>query len=745
MKRRRYMVSGAVQGVGFRPLVYRLACEINLGGWVKNTPEGVLMELEGEAFKLDDFEGRLDSELPPAALISDFKAEDVGVTGEEGFEILESGKDSLASVPMLADMAVCKDCLREMRSHKDRRYCYPFITCTNCGPRYTIMTGLPYDRPQTTMKDFSLCVKCTKEYMNLLDRRFHAQPVACSDCGPHLYLADADGEVLSRRDEALLMAAEAIKDGKIVAIKGIGGFHLVCNACDEGVVAELRRRKHRPVKPFAVMTASVDEAEKYCFVSDLEADLLGSMQAPIVLLKVKDEGWLAGGIAPGNPYLGVMLPYAPLHHLLMDELGFPIVATSGNRAGEPICTDENEAISRLEGIADLFLAHNRPIAHRCEDSIVRIMGDRAVMLRRARGYAPLPLSYKAQEGSADSLVVLAAGSHLKNTVAISIKNQVIVGPHVGDLDTEQAIEGHEDSINTLCGIYGVVPEVAVFDAHPDYYSSKRAMKQEYVQKKSVQHHYAHALACMLDNQYDGECLAIVWDGTGYGDDGNVWGGEFLKIAHDGYERVGHMHPFLLPGGDAAAKEPWRVAVSLLAEAGEEMEVFDTFDTLEGKNISFVRQMLDKRINCPVSTSAGRLFDGVSSLLGICHENSFEGEAAMGLEFIADPEEVGVYPYLIEDNILDWRPIVRNIAVDDAPVAATKFHNTLVDAGVRMAKRFGIGKVLLTGGCFQNKLLLEGFIERLDGEGMEPMWHRNIPPNDGGISAGQIYAAIRGVN
>ncbi len=767
--RQRIIVTGAVQGVGFRPFVYRIACEQNLAGWVQNTPEGVIIEVEGEEAALTRFDQTLKNDLPPVASIRSLNVEVIPPEQATEFEIIHSDTAQNPSATVLADLALCEDCLREMNDPTDRRYRYPFITCTNCGPRFTIMAGLPYDRPQTSMAAFPLCDKCTEEYENPLDRRFHAQPLACPDCGPQLALRDADGAVVAEKESALQRSAAAIREGKILAMKGLGGFHLVCDARNEDAVRQLRERKYRPAKPFAVMVPSLEAAQAICEVSETEAGLLASAQAPIVLLQrkpspLRGEGWVRGGrspkvdidcpselsppspnplpageralsaladdVAPGNPNLGVMLPYTPLHHLLMQELQCPVVATSGNRASEPICTDENEALERLSGIADLFLIHNRPIVHRADDSIVRVMGGRPVMLRRGRGYAPMPFFI---EDSTDKNI-LAAGGHLKNTVALAVGGQIVASPHIGDLDTPEACRGHEQAIDTLCDLYRTQPDLVVHDLHPDYMSTKMA-QERFAQCEPVQHHYAHALACMADNRLEGGALAVVWDGTGYGTDGTIWGGEFLTITEDGFERTAHLLPFPLPGGDAAAKEPQRTALGMLFAMGRS-------DAWEGENKDLLLQTLNKNINCPLTSSAGRLFDGAAALLGLCQKNTFEGQAAMALEFSATTETEDIYPYEISGNVIDWRPMIAALMEDNKALAPTKFHNTLAAIITDIAKRSGQKKTLLTGGCFQNKTLLEKTITRLYDAGLEPYWHRDIPPNDGGLAVGQIIAATK---
>jgi hydrogenase maturation protein HypF len=743
-ERVRIDVSGTVQGIGFRPHIYRLACDLGLGGWVRNTPEGASMEIEGAPEKIEAFRKLLHSSLPPAAAIYSCQEEKISPGNENKFTIISSSFGTKSTVPVLTDLALCQDCLREINDPQDRRYRYPFITCTNCGPRFTIMTGLPYDRPQTTMSGFTLCAKCTEEYANPLNRRFHAQPLACPECGPQLSLLDSSGKVLAEKDEALLKTSEAIRSGFIVALKGLGGFQIICNAHNEVAIQKLRDRKLRPAKPFALMMRDVNEAKNYCYISDVEAELLESPQAPIVIVKAKENNGLARAIAPGNPTLGVMLPYTPLHHLLMGELRVPLIATSGNRGGEPICTAENEALERLNGIVDIFLVHNRPIAHRSDDSIVKVMNGKPVVLRRARGYAPLPLYMANKNDGRSNPVILAGGAHLKNTVALAVGAQIIPSPHIGDLDTPEARDGFDAAVNTLCSLYDAKPEIIAHDKHPEYYSTAVAKSWKGVQKIAVQHHYAHALSCMIDNNLEGPCLAIVWDGAGYGDDGTIWGGEFLRITKDSYERTGHLHPFRLPGGDKAAMEPWRVAVSLLYEAGEPLDCICNLPGISANKIDKIVQMLDKNINSPVTTSMGRLFDGISALKGLCMINTFEAEAAMALEHAAINDTEETYTFDISGNILDWRPAIKEIIQEKPPLAAAKFQNSLAKAAVNMAKNSGERQLLLSGGCFQNSCLLEKVAGLAADEGLEPFWHNRLPPGDGGLSAGQVLAAMKNI-
>jgi hydrogenase maturation protein HypF len=640
---------------------------------------------------------------------------------------------------MQPDLAVCTDCLREMNDPADRRYRYPFINCSQCGPRFSIITALPYDRPNTTMAGFEMCHTCRTEYDNLEDRRHHAQPIACPNCGPQLELRNATGKTDTRGDEALQWAAQAVRDGRILALKGLGGFHLICDARNGDAVAELRRRKHRPVKPFAVIYPSLQAAEDDCLVMPEEESLLSSAQAPIVLIRKKKTPALTeDGVAPGNPYLGVMLPCTPLHHLLMSALGFPVVATSGNRANEPVCIDEDEAVETLKDIADLFLVHDRPISGRCDDSIVRVMAGREILLRRARGYAPLPVMVSHPF----SAPVLALGGHLKNTVALAVGDRVFLSPHIGDLDTPEACAAHREAADLLCRLYKVKPENIVHDLHPDYRSTQMA-EERGGNTIAVQHHHAHALACMAENRVQPPCLAVTWDGTGYGTDSSVWGGEFLALNPGGFERALHFLPFPLPGGDAAVLDPKRAALGILY-ALEGDRAFSRDIGLPGEDGWLMKAALTKDINCPLASSVGRIFDAIAALTGICTENGFEGQAAMALEFAADSEVTEVYEFEIEDSIIDWRPMLRSVLQDiesgiTPGAVSAKFHTTLAAIIVAAAKSVGEETVLLTGGCFQNALLLEYAVDRLELAGFKVCTHQQIPPNDGGLALGQIMA------
>ena len=757
-ERLKVIVRGAVQGVGFRPFVYRLASELTLKGWVSNSSQGVFVELEGPRAALDEFSIRLRKEKPPRAIIQSLESSFLDAIGYSGFEIRESETAGDKSALILPDIATCVDCLREVFDSTNRRFRYPFTNCTNCGPRFSIIEALPYDRANTSMKKFMMCPDCEREYHDPLDRRFHAQPNACPKCGPQLKLWDENGATISEQDNALRRAVDAIRSGKIVALKGIGGFQLIADARNEGAVAQLRDRKHREEKPFALMHPALDTVRADCEVSSLEERLLLSPESPIVLLSAirnrrqsgSDQSVIATSIAPSNPNLGVMLPYTPLHHLLMSELNFPVVATSGNLSDEPICIDEYEALERLHGIADLFLVHNRPIVRHVDDSIVRVMCGREIVLRRARGYAPLPITIKSKIVNREPGIVLAVGAHLKNTVALKIDNNIFISQHIGDLETKQAYTAFLRAVVDLPRLYGAKVDIVACDTHPEYLSTKFASELT-PPKIPVQHHWAHIAACMAENEIEAPALGVSWDGTGYGLDASIWGGEFLLAVKNGsFERVAHLRQFRLPGGDQAVKEPRRSALGVLHELlGEKVWDEDLIRSVFGNNeLSILRTMVEKNLNAPVTSSAGRLFDAVSALIGLRQRASFEGQAAMELEFSADVDLRDAYPFTLTEKIpmvIDWEPAIRGALGDiksggSRGAISAKFHNMLVQSIVTVAQRIGEPTVVLSGGCFQNRLLIERAIERLREENFLPAWHQRIPPNDGGIALGQAAAA-----
>lgn len=803
-KRRRYRrsivrlrlaVYGTVQGVGFRPFTYSLAVSLGLTGWVRNTPRGVLMELEGRRASIDTFRRRLEREQPAACQIVRTTATDLDPVGWAAFEIKESRGRGSKLAPIVPDLATCKACLDEIFDPHNRRYRYPFTNCTHCGPRFSILQDLPYDRGNTSMKAFRMCARCQAEFDDPANRRFHAQPNACPECGPHLELWNRDGDVIATNYDAIQYAADVVRNGMILAVKGIGGFHLFADARNDNAVQLLRQRKRRPEKPFAVMFPKLAAARAYGEISTAAARLLQSPQAPIVLLRrlravspqdaVDAQHPLSQWVAPGNPYIGAVLPYSPLHHLLMAEsgtywaasaknnpsadgrrrepqvgmrraaLGFPVIATSGNAADEVICVDEVDALQRLGNIADRFLVHNRPIIHHADDSIVQVVLGRPQILRRARGYAPAPIHVRSPLTPA-----VAVGAHLKSTVAISVGNTVIMSQHLGDLDTVATYQAFSRTTNELCRLYDFRPSVMIADKHPDYASTRYA-RQGGLPVVTVQHHVAHVCACMAEHDVRFPVLGVAWDGTGFGDDGTIWGGEFLTVTNSSYARFAAIRPFPLPGGDQAAKEPRRAAVGLLYEyLGE--AIFDRTDlpvipSLSAAERRLFRSMLGKKINTHYTSSVGRLFDAVAAIVGLRQYVEFEGQAAMDLEFASlDHRTTKSYRVLLTPAPdgdsgprwhLDFAPMVNDLLADVenaalVPEIAAKFHNGLINGLVEVARRSGYERIVLTGGCFQNRRLLEGAVRRLRKLGLQPYWHQRIPTNDGGIAFGQIIAAAR---
>ncbi len=765
-------IRGAVQGVGFRPCVYRLATAMGLSGWVRNTTGGVVIEVEGPEESLERFQVRLRAELPPRAALTSLESHFRDAEGSESFEIVASEDDGEESPFVLPDIAVCPDCIAEIFDPANRRYHYPFTNCTNCGPRYTIIAGIPYDRASTTMNRFTMCDRCQAEYDDPADRRFHAQPNACPDCGPQLSLRDVSGIILAERAAALEMAVEGLLAGLIVAVKGVGGYHLMVDASSESGIAELRHRKHREEKPLALIYPSLAEVQRDCRVTAPEERILSGPETPIVLLdrldKIEAGRPLATSIAPGSPLLGVMLPGTPLHHLLLNRIGRPLVATSGNLASEPICIDDDEATTRLAGVADLFLMNDRPILRQVDDSIVRLIAGRVAILRRARGYAPLPI-----EAGQPTPPVLATGAHLKNTIALTCGEQIILSQHIGDLESAEAAQAFDRTLQSLENLYRTEPVLVAHDAHPDYYPTIRA-RQSGLPLLAVQHHHAHILSCMADNGLDGAVLGIAWDGTGFGGDGTIWGGEFLRVDERGYTRVAHWRTFPLPGGEHAIREPRRAAIGLLHEIDRSissswLDLPPTHQFGERER-EIIESMLARSINSPRTSSVGRLFDAVAAILGIRQVSRFEGQAALELEYsMSGIETDDSYPVHIllhaseelstravrdpekressRTMVLDWEPMIIEIVADLARrvqigFIATKFHNTLVESLVTIAGLAGEPRICLSGGCFQNRYLVERSIRRLRDEGYHVYWHQRVPPHDGGIALGQAVAAAR---
>lgn len=753
----RLELQGAVQGVGFRPFVYQLATRMGLTGWVRNTGRGVVIEVEGQRTTLEKFLDRLDPEKPSAARIHNFDRVSVRPENDTQFKIVSSVPEQNANAWILPDLATCAECRKEIVDPNDRRYRYPFANCTQCGPRYSILQSLPYDRPHTSMSLFNMCDLCQAEYENPEDRRFHAEPNACPQCGPHMEFWMPDGHRVASHTQALETGVVALKNKEIIAVKGLGGFHLMVDARGPDCVSRLRKVKHRSEKPFATMFPSLEMVKAVCELSVLEEELLCSSQAPIVLLKKRSNAvFIPENLAPRNRYLGVMLPYTPLHHILIQELGFPIVATSGNISEETLCTDNHEAVKRLSSMVDGFLVHNRDIVHPVDDSVVRVMVGRVTVLRRARGYAPLPLPLA---DSKEDSVVLAVGGHMKNTIAVSNGDHVVPSPHIGDLESVQSFDTFKSTIEQFKQLYPARPSMVACDAHPDYASTRYAETAE-VPQMHIQHHYAHVLSCMADNQLASPVLGVAWDGIGYGEDGSLWGGEFLLVHEEGFQRVGSLRPFPLPGSSQAIREPRRSALGLLYEVyGEavcdrtEWAPVRTFSLQERKVLN---RMLEQQINSPMTSSVGRLFDAVAALLDIRQIITYEGQAAMELEPDVIESELlhssgTSYPFHVQQQetigIIDWEPMLKALLEDlnrNVPgnIVSVKFHNTMVEMIVAVAHQVGEKQVALTGGCFQNRYLTERAVFRLHEEGFEPNWHHQIPPNDGGISVGQIVGARR---
>lgn len=750
-KRVRIFITGVVQGVGFRPFIYRLAKKYDLTGFINNSSQGVFIEAEGDQNRIDQFITDIKTEKPEHAFIQNQECTFIEPAGYTEFIIQHSSETGEKTAMILPDIATCPDCLREIFDPENRRYLYPFTNCTHCGPRFTIIESLPYDRPNTTMRLFPMCEACKKEYTDPENRRFHAQPNACPVCGPHVVFRNPDGNILSERHEAVEAAAGAIRNGKIVAVKGIGGFHLMADARNGDAVRELRKRKQREEKPFALMASRMTWIETCCDVTEQEQRLLKSPQSPIVLLRKNARiSELSDDIAPGNPYLGIMLPYSPLHHILMKMLDIPVVATSGNLSDEPICIDERDALARLNGIADYFLAHNRPIVRHVDDSIVRTIMNREMIMRRARGYAPLPIILDTKEKTTET--VLAVGAHLKNTVAVNQAGRCFISQHIGDLDTVQSGEAFEKVIGDLRMMYDLKPSVVVSDLHPDYASTRFASVYP-AKYMRLQHHVAHTLSCMSENDLEPPVLGVSWDGTGYGDDGTVWGGEFLLIGEHDYRRIAYFRPFMLPGGDHAVREPRRSALGIFYEMfGRNLNKIESpsVQSFSSSELSAIETMLVRRLNSVYTSSAGRLFDAAASLIGLRQKCRYEGQAAMELEFISGVTESS-YPFQLNEVngciIIDWKPMIKQMMTEyndggNQNRIASLFHRTLTNIILSVAKKLNIKTVALSGGCFQNRLLLESAINQLQNNGFKPFWHQRIPTNDGGISLGQLTAGIK---
>ncbi|HSS20533.1 MAG TPA: carbamoyltransferase HypF [Pyrinomonadaceae bacterium] len=736
------LIRGIVQGVGFRPFVYTQASRLALRGRVRNNSSGVVIEVEGEPDDIEVFVSQLRSNPPPLSAIESLECNHhLAPVAYSDFAILESSDETESSpagrfVPVSADLATCADCLRELFDPHDRRYKYPFINCTNCGPRFTIVEDIPYDRARTTMCEFAMCAACLSEYQDPLNRRFHAEPIACPACGPQISID-------------LAVARNLLSNGKILAIKGIGGFHLACDGLNRAAVERLRERKYREDKPFALMAASVAQIRGYCQVSFEEEKLLLSEQRPIVLLERKPGCQIPEAVAPGITTLGFMLPYTPLHHLLLEDFAGPLVMTSGNVSDEPICFADAEARQRLSPIADEFLLHDRRIHMRTDDSVARVHDGRAMMLRRARGYAPAPIrtAFKFDRQ------VLACGAELKNTFCFGRDQHAFVSPHIGNLENLETLRSYIEGIEHFKHLFHLQPEVVAYDLHPEYLSTKYALSlDDAIQKVAVQHHHAHIASCMADNQIAGELIGVALDGLGFGTDGCLWGGEFFVADFLDAERIAHLANVPMPGGTKAIREPWRMAATYLQQTfGDNFLELDLalVAELERRDWPALRSMIASRTNCPETSSMGRLFDAVSSLLGVRAFVNYEGQAAIELEGIADRKAGGAYAFEIDGKIISARGVIRN-AVEDllngvsAAIVSARFHRSVANLIVAIAERTRaerkLNRVALSGGVFQNLLLLKTATQLLAERGFEVFTHSRVPPNDGGISLGQAAIA-----
>ncbi len=752
----RIKIIGVVQGVGFRPFVFNLAKKHNIKGFVINDTSGVYIEAEGEKENLENFLKVLKTSPPRLSHIYKIIIEELPEKNFKDFRIEKSrDKEGEPILDILPDVATCEFCLKELFDSKDRRYRYPFINCTLCGPRFTIIEKIPYDRKNTSMKEFKMCERCYEEYTNPEDRRFHAQPICCPVCGPWIELFTSNGEKIAEKEEALRLSIDLIKQGKILAVKGIGGFHLMVNATSPVLIKELRKRKKRSNKPFAVMFKNIKEVKKYCFLSPFEESLLLSKEAPIVLLKSRNK--LPEEIAPGIDCVGAFLPYSPLHHLILSELEFPVIATSANLSDEPIVISNEEVFEKLSFVSDYFLVHNRKIVRRCDDSVIKPIYEKKVFIRRSRGFAPLPVFI---EGKVPKKI-FATGPREKNTFAIAFQNKIILSQHIGDLDSLENLKAYEESVRDLFSLYRFSPEIIVCDLHPYYettFFAERLGRERGIPVIKVQHHFAHALSCMAEHGLKEKVLAISWDGTGYGTDGTVWGGEFLVIDFNKkgipeFKRLATFFPFRLIGGEKAVKEITRTSLSLLFSIFEEetIEIAKTFPSLakyterELKNFYIIWK---KGINSPLCSSAGRLFDGIAALTGIIDFNTYEGEAPMRLESLYDFRENSCYSFEFVSQkdgpiLISWKTLIKDLLNDlkkgePLSVMVSRFINTLSEICLSVIKKAEIEKVVLSGGVMLNKPLVEGIIKKAKKEGFKVYIQERVPPNDGGLALGQAY-------
>jgi hydrogenase maturation protein HypF len=746
-------VSGIVQGVGFRPYVYRLAVERGLAGQVCNTATGVSIDVQGPQGAVDDFLARLPAEPPPLARITDIKVCEIPCNGDREFRIVSTLRGEPVRTLISADVTVCADCLREMLDPADRRYRYPFINCTNCGPRFTIVRNIPYDRPRTSMAVFPMCSACQAEYDDPRNRRFHAQPNACRTCGPHVELRDLDGNRIEAADP-ITETVTRLQAGQVVAIKGLGGFHLACDAANADAVWTLRDRKRRVEKPFAVMVPDVDAAERFCQVDNAARQLLLTPQRPIVLLQRQEDTPIASNVAPFNRYLGVFLPYTPLHHVLFADGGLrALVMTSANLSEEPICIANDEAVRRLPKLADCFLVHDRDILLRCDDSVMRVAGGRPRQLRRSRGFVPVPVFLRDDVPS-----VLAVGGELKNTICLTKDRHAFLSQHIGDLENAESYGFFEEVVEHLQRILEITPLAIAYDLHPNYFSTRWALAQSGLPQIGVQHHHAHIASCMAENHLEGHVIGIALDGTGYGTDGCIWGGEVLLADYAGFERAAHLVYVPLPGGEAAIRQPWRMAVAYLVRhfGCDFVRGLPLVADVPTKNLNVLFRMMEQGINSPLTSSCGRLFDAIAAVAGIRRQVNYEAQAAIELEMaIGNATDESAYPFdLVADGegwIIDTRSLFEALLRDvagEVPVGdiSRRFHNGLVevlaDLASRLRERSDLERVCLSGGTFQNVYLFERLCARLRKNGFQVFVHGEVPAGDGGLSLGQAMVAAK---
>lgn len=753
MLAKKIIVKGIVQGVGFRPFIYRLAQQYGLRGTVSNNAHGVEIEAEGDHTSMQLFIHAINRSSPPLALIDKVESQEIDYKGFNDFIIKASNGSDERFTLISPDVAVCDDCLHELFDPNDRRYRYPFINCTNCGPRFTIIQDIPYDRPNTTMSIFPMCSDCKREYNDPANRRFHAQPNACPVCGPTVTLSDIHQNIVVA-DDVVRHTTTLLKAGKIIALKGLGGYHLACDATNNEAVGQLRKRKRRIEKPFAIMIPDITWLDRLCEPNRQEISFIQSINRPIVLVRRKDNSPVGNEVAPNNKYLGVMLPYTPLHHILLNDAAMPLVMTSANISEEPIAYKDRDAFERLSTIADYFLVHNRDIHMRCDDSVGAVLNNRQTMLRRSRGYVPYPVKLNIHTKQP----VIAVGGHLKNTFCYMKNEFAFLSHHIGDLENYETLRSFTEGIEHFKNLFNITPEVLAYDMHPEYLSTKYAIESDIPLKIPVQHHHAHIVSCMAENNLSGEVIGVSFDGTGYGPDGTIWGGEIMTATPAGYNRIAHFDHIPLAGGEQAIREPWRIAFSLLYNTfGNDYINIDIpfIRSLQTMNaLPVIEKMIRQKLNTPVTSAAGRLFDGIAALCGIKQTINYEAQAAIELQMLADEHISMYYDYDIDTAAspwkIKWQGIVKNIVDDlqqEIPVSAIsqKFHNTMAliisDTSERVGKETGLQDVILSGGVFQNVLLLEKSVALLSQRGMNVHTHSRVPPNDGGLSLGQAVVAM----